>query len=168
MDWPGFESQRVPIFYLFSKCPEPLRDHPVFCSIGTEQYNGGQNGWDVMLTTSLYLVPRLRKSGDNPLLSKLICGRYSGTFTFLTVTNNVLTYIYLFKTKFLGIHLIWVIIVQMLKLWLFNRTTLRPSSRCTREWQPTSKPIICARLLLHTVEVMGWDAELRKRIFRKV
>jgi len=42
----------VPLFYHFSKCPEPLPDHPVFCSIGTGRLNRRKNGWDVMLTTT--------------------------------------------------------------------------------------------------------------------
>jgi hypothetical protein len=52
MDRPGFESQHVPKFYLFSKCPEPHPEHPFFCSIVTGRFNGGQNAWGVMLTTT--------------------------------------------------------------------------------------------------------------------
>jgi len=78
MDRPGFEYQSVPTFYLLSKCPEPLRYHPVFCSIGTERFNREQNGWGVMPPTTLYSAPRLRKSGYI-LPSTLIYNRYSGT-----------------------------------------------------------------------------------------
>jgi hypothetical protein len=35
MDRLEFESHLVPTFYVFSKCPEPLQGHPVFCLIGT-------------------------------------------------------------------------------------------------------------------------------------
>jgi hypothetical protein len=52
MNRSGFESQREPTFYLFSKYSDPLREHPLFCSIGTGRYNRVQIGWGVMLTTT--------------------------------------------------------------------------------------------------------------------
>jgi len=61
MDRPEFESQYVPIFYHFSKCPESLLGHTVLCSISSGQFNRGQYGWVLMLSTTLYSVPKLRK-----------------------------------------------------------------------------------------------------------
>jgi hypothetical protein len=52
MNRSGFEFQHVPTFYLFSKYPEQLREHPMFSSIGTGRFNRGQIGWGVMLTTT--------------------------------------------------------------------------------------------------------------------
>ena len=71
MDRPGFESQHSPTFCLFSKCPEPLPDHAVFSSIGTGRYNRGQNGWDVMLTTNLYIKFSKRRD-SNQLTEKIV------------------------------------------------------------------------------------------------
>jgi len=79
MDRAGFEYQRVQTFYLSSKCPELLREHPVFCCIGPGRFNRGQNGWGVMPPTTLYSVPWLRKSRGILLPCTLICSRYSGT-----------------------------------------------------------------------------------------
>jgi len=70
-DGTGFESQHVPTNYLFSKCPETLLEHPVYCSIGNGQFNPGQNGSGMMLLTTLYSVPKLRKIEGIPLPSKL-------------------------------------------------------------------------------------------------
>jgi len=42
MDRPGFESQLVSTLYIFSKCPESLRNHSVFYSIGTGQLTEGK------------------------------------------------------------------------------------------------------------------------------
>ena len=61
-DGTRFESQHVPTYYLFSKCPETLLGHTVYCSIDNGQFNPGKNGSGVMLSTTMYSVPKLRTS----------------------------------------------------------------------------------------------------------
>ena len=148
MESPWFESQHSPRFYLSSNCPEPFRDHTVFCSIGNGRYNRGQNGWGVMLTTTLCSMPRLRKTGCIPSPSNLICCRYSGTFITISV-NNIYIYIY-----------ICLFSIKLLESFSFEWSSSK------QEWQPNLNSIICPRLLLHAVEFMWWDANVSGQIFR--
>jgi len=105
----------------FLKMSRATPDHPLFCSIRNGRYNLGKKAWDMMLTTALYSMPRLRMIGYIAPPSYFICSRY--------------LFIYLFSIKLLGTRLIRVTIFQTMNLWIFHRTPLRPSSRCTQQWQ---------------------------------
>jgi hypothetical protein len=47
---------------IFRTYPDWLRGPPSLLYNGYRVFPGGKNGWGVMLTTHLLLVPRLRKS----------------------------------------------------------------------------------------------------------
>ena len=159
MDSTGFESQHVPTFYHFSKCPESLVGHTVLSSISSGQFNQSQNGWFLMLWTTLYSVTKLRKVEIFLDHLSVTVARILAHFHFLPF-RIVCTYIYLCRIKYLGTLLIWVKMFQEENLWFFNRTRIRPSSRCTQVCQSSTKRIIYPRLLLHALEALGWDANL--------
>jgi hypothetical protein len=65
----GSNPGRVKRFFLFSRNVHTVSGaHPTSSSVVTAVPSRGESGRDVKLTTHLYLVQRLRKSGAIPLL----------------------------------------------------------------------------------------------------
>ena len=128
----------------YSEHREPLVGHPVFCSVCT-----GQS------------LKRAKGLWGHSVHQRLMqCRVYEWVELFLHHLNDFVsrtgahlhslplyTCIFMFWIELLGIMLIWPLNVEMLILWLFHWTPLPSSSRCTKEWQPTTNTTIWVRFL---------------------